>query len=187
MKDKYKKFIESPLYRWLLLPYFFLTVFFPLGFYTLLVGPSKWVIEAALRNSWTEYHEKIVQRFVIIGLIMFSLISAALIKKLFVTVKPLLRYLIVLFFSVLLFVSIYIFSFKPNFFIILSGRDKTNAVQTALSDSGANIEFVLGAYPDFKELRRLKDAGYTGVVSLLSEMVIPAEPTLIREENENAS
>ncbi|HJV78989.1 MAG TPA: hypothetical protein VJ602_11450 [Paludibacter sp.] len=181
-----KKFIESPLYRWLLLIYFFLTVFFPLGLYTLLAGPSKWVIEVALRNSWTEYHEKIVQRSVILGVILFSIFLAIVLRKLFLSGRPIIRYSILLFFSVLFLISIYIFSFKPHFFISLSGGSHSNLVQTTLSDSGANIEFVLGAYPDLKELRRLKQVGYTGVVSLLDEMVVPAEPNLIREENENA-
>ena len=180
-----KKFIESPLYRWLLLIYFFLTVFFPLGLYTLLAGPSKWVIEVALRNSWTEYHEKIVQRSVILGVILFSIFLAIVLRKLFLSGRPIIRYSILSFFSALFLISIYIFSFKPHFFISLSSGSHTNLVQTTLSDSGANIEFVLGAYPDLKELRRLKQVGYTGVVSLLDEMVVPAEPNLIREENEN--
>jgi len=181
-----KKFIESSLYRWLLLICFFLTVFFPLGLYTLLAGPSKWVIEAALRNSWTEYHEKIAQRFVILGVIVLSLLIAIVLRKLFLSSRPIMRYSILSFFSTLFLISIYIFSFKPDFFISLSGGNHINSVQTILSDSGADIEFVLGAYPDLKELRRLKQVGYTGIVSLLDEMVVPAEPNLIREENENA-
>ncbi|MFA5045643.1 MAG: hypothetical protein WC542_06920 [Paludibacter sp.] len=181
-----KQFFESDLYRWLLFLYFFLIVFFPLGCYTLLAGPSKWVIEVALKYSWSEYHEKIAQRFVILGLVVLSLILAWLLRKLFLSGKPaIFRYFTLSFLTVLFLVSVYLFSFKPDVFINLAGGNHSNTVQSAVSDNGSNIEFVLGAYPDLKELRRLKQAGYTGVVSLLSEMVVPAEPNLIREENEN--
>ena len=181
-----KKFIESPVYRWLMLLYFFVTIFFPLGFYTLLAGPSKWVIEAALKNSWTEYNEKLVQRFVILALVVVSLLLAVLINRLFRSHKPaVLRYTVFSFVTLLFLVSIYLFSFKPDIFIRLSGKDPVNSTQSVISDTGNNIEFVLGSYPDFKELKRLKGAGYTGVVSLLNELVVPAEPNLIKEEEVN--
>jgi len=167
--------------------FFFVIVIFPLGFYTLLVGPSKWVVEIALRYSWSEYHEKIVQRFVILGLVVLSLVLAWLLRKLFLSTKPAsVKYSIVSVLVVTFIVSIYLFSFRPDAFIKMSGTSMINPIQSTVSDSGSDIEFVLGAYPDMKELRRLKQAGYTAVVSLLSNMVVPAEPHLIREERENA-
>ena len=183
--DKY--FAERPLRRWFLLIFFFVIVIFPLGFYTLLVGPSKWVVEIALRYSWSEYHEKIAQRFVILGLVVLSLVLAWLLRKLFLSTKPAaVKYSIVSVLVVTFIVSIYLFSFRPDTFIKMSGTSMINPIQSTVSDSGSDIEFVLGAYPDMKELRRLKQAGYTAVVSLLSNMVVPAEPHLIREERENA-
>ncbi len=182
-----KYFAERPFYRWLLLIFFFLIVVFPLGFYTLLAGPSKWVVEIALRYSWSEYHEKIVQRFVIMGLVVFSIIIAWLLRKLFLSTRPAsVKYSIVSVLVVTFIVSIYLFSFRPDVFVMMSGSSTINPTQSTVSDSGSDIEFVLGAYPDMKELRRLKQAGYTAVVSLLSNMVVPAEPHLIREERDNA-
>jgi protein tyrosine phosphatase (PTP) superfamily phosphohydrolase (DUF442 family) len=182
-----KKFIDSSLYKWLLLFYFFITVFFPLGFYTLLAGPSKWVVEAALKNSWSEQNEKFVQRLIILGLLIVSLILALIIRKFFASNKNImLRYSMFSFITLLFLISTYIFSFEPDIFVKLSGKNPINSIQTSVSDSGTNIEFVLGAYPDLKELRRLKAAGYTGIVSLLNELVVPAEPNLIREEEKHA-
>ena len=182
-----KKFIENPFYKWSILLYFFTTIFFPLGFYTLLAGPSKWVVEAALKNSWSEQNEKLIQRLIILLLIIGSLILAFLIRRIFLSKKNvILRYSIFSFLTLLFVSSIYIFTFQPDLFVRLSGRNPINSVQTTVSDSGKNIEFILGAYPDLKELRRLKAAGYTGVVSLLNELVVPAEPNLIREEEKNA-
>jgi len=180
------KFFNSRLYRWLLFLYFFATVFFPLGFYTLLAGPSKWVIEAALKNSWSEYNEKLAQKGIILGLVIVSLILAALLRKLFISQKPaFIRYFAFITLSGLFLSSVYLFTFKPELFVNLSGKSDVNTTQSALSDSGRNIEFVLGAYPDLIELRRLKANGYTAVVSLLNELVVPAEPVLINQEKEN--
>jgi len=182
-----KKFIENPLYKWSILLYFFTTIFFPLGFYTLLAGPSKWVVEAALKNSWSEQNEKLIERLIILLLVIGSLILAFLIRRIFLSKKnAIFRYSIFSFLTLLFVSSIYIFTFKQDLFVRLSGRNPINSVQTTVSDSGKNIEFILGAYPDFKELRRLKAAGFTGIVSLLNELVVPAEPNLIREEEKNA-
>lgn len=178
---------EKPLYKWLLLGYVFVTIFFPLGFYTLLAGPSKWIIEAALKYSWTEQSEKLVQRFVILLLIVVSLLLALLFKKFFLSkANSFLRYFSLTFLSVLFFTSVYFFTFKPEVFIKLGGVSMDNTMQSNIGSSGQTIEFVMGAYPDLKQLRRLKESGYAGVVSLLSELVVPAEPNLIRQEDENA-
>ena len=182
-----KKFTDSRIYRILLMFYFFITVFFPLGFYTLLAGPTKWIIEIALKNSWSEYNEKLIQRFVIIGLIIISLLLSVLLTKLFLKGKSrLLRYSVAGAVLLIFSVSIYIFSFKPEVFIELSGEIANNKTESVLSRNGINVEFVFGAYPNLIELKRLKLAGYTGVVSLLNELVVPAEPNLISEEEKNA-
>jgi protein tyrosine phosphatase (PTP) superfamily phosphohydrolase (DUF442 family) len=181
-----KKWLKSPLYRWLLLLYIFITVFFPLGFYTLLAGPSKWVIEAALKNSWSEYNEKLMQRLVILGLVVISLTLALLFRKFFLSkVSSFLRYVFISLLSVIFLISVYLFSFQPEVFIQLSGVKGNSEMQSSISESGQNIEFITGAYPDLKELKRLKKAGYTAVVSLLNELVMPAEPNLISEEAVN--
>jgi hypothetical protein len=180
-----KKFVDSGIYRILLLLYFFVTVFFPLGFYTLLAGPIKWIAEIALKNTWSESNEKLIQRLVIIGLIIISLILSILLTRLFLNRKfKTLRYFVAGTVSVIFLVSIYIFSFKPEMFIALSNPDK-NQTQSTLSGNGTNVEFVFGAYPNLRDLKRLKQAGYTGVVSLLNELVVPAEPNLIAEEEKN--
>jgi len=167
--------------------YIFITIIFPLGFYTLLVGPSKWVLEAALKYSWSEHKEKLMQQAVILILILVSLKLTFYFKRFFLSGSPaFLRYLSLSLLTLVLFISIYIFSFKPEIFISLSGGNDGTISQSSVGNSGQSIEFVMGAYPDLNELRRLKATGYAGVVSLLNELVVPAEPNLIREEEENA-
>jgi len=180
-------FYERPIYKWLFLGYIFVIIFFPSGFYTLLAGPSKWIIDAALKYSWTEQSEKLVQRLVILLLIVVSFLLALLFKKFFLSKSnSFLRYFSLTFLSVLFLTSVYFFTFKPEVFIKLGGASMDSTMQSNIGSHGQTIEFVMGAYPDLKELRRLKEAGYVGVVSLLDELVVPAEPNLIKQENENA-
>jgi len=181
-----KKWFENPVYRGAFMVYIFITIIFPLGFYTLLVGPSKWVLEASLKNSWSEHKEKLIQQAVILILILVSIKLTDYYKRFFVSESPaFLRYLSLFALTLLLLISVYIFSFKPEIFIRLSAGNEGTIKQSTLGNSGQSIEFVLGAYPDLNELRKLKASGYTGVVSLLNELVVPAEPNLIREEEEN--
>lgn len=181
------KFIESPLVRGLLFLYIFVSVFFPLGFYTLLVGPSKWVVEAALKNTWSEHKEEMLQKLVILILIIVSIILSGFLWKIILSKKSvILRYGIFSFLTVIFLLSNYIYTFNPEAFIKFSSKSQITTSQSHINDSGKQIEFVLGAYPDLMELKRLKASGYTGIVSLLNEMVVPAEPNLIREEEENA-
>ena len=47
--------------------------------------------------------------------------------------------------------------------------------------------FTIGPYPDLDMLERLKDEGYTAVISLLHPAVIPFEPQLLAQEKKNAA
>lgn len=178
--------IEKLLSSKLFLIYIFATIFFPLGIYTLLSGPSKWVIELALKNAWSENTEKLMQKLVILILIIVTLLLTFAFKKYILKGSAILRNLTIAILSIIFIISIYLFSFKPDVFIKLSGGSNDNLSESTVNESGQSIEFVLGSYPDLKELRRLKAVGYVGVVSLLSELVVPAEPRLIHEETENA-
>lgn len=182
-----KQWSDNPVYRAIFMIFIFGTIVFPLGFYTLLAGPSKWVLEAALKYSWSEHKEKLVQQGVILVLFLVSFKLTVYFKRFFLSNSPaFLRYFSLSLLVLLFLSSVYVFSFKPEIFIKLSGSSSEDFNQSSVGSSGQNIEFVMGAYPDLNELKRLKRAGYAGVVSLLHELVIPAEPNLIREEDQNA-
>jgi protein tyrosine phosphatase (PTP) superfamily phosphohydrolase (DUF442 family) len=50
-----------------------------------------------------------------------------------------------------------------------------------------NTEFFFGPYPSTEDLLRLKEEGYTAVISLLHPAVVPFEPKLLTDEQEAAS
>lgn len=55
-------------------------------------------------------------------------------------------------------------------------------VQEVSLRNGAN--FVFGPYPDSERLEELREAGFTGIVSLLHPAVVPFEPKLLGDERE---
>ena len=182
-----KKIVETTTYKILLLIYLSVAIFFPIGLYALLSGPTKWIAEAALKNSWAENTEKVIQRFTIIGLAIIALFLARIIQHYFSKKgSAIIKWSIFAFLTAIFLSSVYVFSFKPEFFISLSGNEMKIQSQSMNTSSGVNIEFVFGAYPSVHELKRLKAAGYAGVVSLLNELVVPAEPELIKQEEANA-
>lgn len=182
-----ERWYEKTFYKWFFLIYCFFAVFFPLGFYTLLAGPSKWIIDYSLRYSWSEDTEKNAQKTVILLLIFVSFILTFFIRKFILSkMAAWTKYVLMTLLTGIFVVSVYFFTFRPDVFIDFAGGRPGDRVESGINNSGQNIEFVLGAYPDFKELRRLKEAGYTAVVSLLDELVVPAEPALIVEEYKNA-
>lgn len=63
------------------------------------------------------------------------------------------------------------------------GEAQNVALETVQTESGA--QFVFGPYPDEERLRELKAAGFTGVVSLLHPAVVPFEPKILSDEQEN--
>lgn len=58
----------------------------------------------------------------------------------------------------------------------------------SLGASGEELEltpgFTFGPYPEESDLRRLKEQGFTGVISLLHPAVVPFEPQLLERERE---
>jgi len=61
---------------------------------------------------------------------------------------------------------------------LLAWRGATDAV---------GARFTIGPYPDADMIRRLRDEGYTAIVTLLHPAVVPFEPRLLSAERENAA
>lgn len=53
--------------------------------------------------------------------------------------------------------------------------------------SEASPAFTIGSYPNESDIEALKEAGYTGIITLLHPAVIPFEPTLLHQEAEAAA
>jgi protein tyrosine phosphatase (PTP) superfamily phosphohydrolase (DUF442 family) len=161
-----------------------LFIAFPLGLYTLLVGPSKWLAAAALHYHWSESLSNGAQKGIILLWIIISFIIGALITKLFLTKKGIYRPVL---FSILFLVfgtSVYLFAFHPEIYIKWSGSTMINESQKTIGQLGNRMEFTIGSYPDADKIALLKREGYTAIITLMSELVVPAEPKLLREEKE---
>jgi protein tyrosine phosphatase (PTP) superfamily phosphohydrolase (DUF442 family) len=162
-----------------------LMIAFPLGLYTLLVGPSKWLAAAALHHHWSEALANGTQKGIILLWIIVSFVIAALTTKLFLTKKGIYRPVL---FSLLLCLfggSVYLFAFHPEIYVKWSGSTMINESQKTTGRMGNEMEFTIGSYPDADKIALLKSEGYTAIITLMSELVVPAEPKLLHEEKEN--
>jgi hypothetical protein len=81
-----------------------------------------------------------------------------------------------------LFIICWVFFFIALAFW-LTPKSAINAPLVASSDG----RFVIGPYPDLATLKSLKKKGFTGVISLMSPLIIPFEPILMKREKKNLS
>ena len=174
-----KKIIKINIKNALLFIYIGLSLVLPLGLLTLTIGPVRMISDLAKNENWNETNENLIQKIVVLLFFIFVLFITIQLTLFLVLNKSKRRNNIILFcLGIGLFVSFYIFSFKPEMLISVSGINHVN--------KSAEAEFHFGSYPDEEKMEELKEEGYTGVISLLHRLVIPAEPILMKEEVINA-
>lgn len=153
-------------------------VFIPIGLLSLTIGPSRWLADYAKQEAWNSSKENNLQMLVIFLLILLSLFFAYKIQNLYWNKSTLLKRIYVFFAITIIGISLGIFTFKPE---ILNTNDLNIAAA-----KNENTTFEFGPYPDEEKLKALKAEGYSGIVSLLHPMVVPAEPVLLNKEKEIA-
>lgn len=174
-----KKFIKFTIPNTILFLYTGLSLVFPLGLLTLTVGPVRMISDYAKNNHWTqEYESRIEKMFLVFFFIFIVLFAYAITHKLVKSKNKSLKMIVLLFFGVVLLLSVYVFSFKPELLI--------NSEAISSIDHSSDAEFHFGPYPDEEKMEQLKEENYTAVISLLHSMVVPAEPILMEKERENA-
>ena len=170
----------------LLFLYLWLCIGFPLGLWVLLAGPSKWMAEYARSTDMEVSKENILGKLIIIVYVIVAFLLALFFKRI---IKKSENKAVKLFIpgilTLILITSVYIFSFNPQWLISYSGETATKNLKTR-DDQYKQLEFVYGSYPNEEMIKSLKEKGYDGIITLLHEMVIPAEPALLKDENELA-
>jgi protein tyrosine phosphatase (PTP) superfamily phosphohydrolase (DUF442 family) len=155
---------------------YFLFVGFPTGLFTLLMGPTKWVIQISQYYRFPDNVEDILQKVVIVLFVVISFFIAWWLHKKHAGFKSnFLRWGVFSFFALNFLFAVYMFSYHPEKLIALADSAESEII-------GQHVEFVFGPYPDEDKLKELKANGYTAVITLMSDLVVPAEPKLIKEE-----
>lgn len=173
---------KLPMHNFLTFCYIALCIGFPLGLIVLTVGPSAWVASYAQENNISQSTESLLEKIVIVIYLIFTILLAIWLTKYTTKIQnKRIKYGIIGVLTIAFVVSLGIFSFKPQ--VMVSSTDGVKENKVVSSDK---VEFVLGPYPDRARLEDIKVDGYTAVISLLHELVVPAEPILIKEEEENA-
>lgn len=166
--------------------YLWLCIGFPLGLWVLLAGPSKWLAEYARSTDMEMSKENIIGKLIIVVYVIVAFLLALLLHWLIKRSKnKSVKWFIPGILTIILLTSVYIFSFNPQWLISYSGGISTKNIKNK-EDQYKNLEFVYGAYPNEEMIKNLKEQGYDGIISLLHEMVIPAEPALMKDENKLA-
>ena len=167
--------------------YLWLCVGFPLGLWVLLAGPSKWLAEYARSTDMEMSKENILGKLIIVVYVIVAFLLALLFHWIIKRSKSkTVKWFIPGILTLILLASVYIFSFNPQWLISYSGGDPIKNIENHQQKNKEQLEFVFGAYPNEEMIKSLKEQGYDGVISLLHEMVIPAEPALMEEESELA-
>ena len=155
---------------------------FPLGLLVLTIGPAAWMASYAQKTNMSLSLESTLGKVIILLFLIFTILIALWLTKVVGRIRNKgLRFLIFALPFAALVASLFIFSFKPQVMVA-----NTQGIQEAQIKGVGKVQFILGSYPDRTHLDLLKYEGYTAVISLLHEMVVPAEPVLIEEEKENA-
>lgn len=174
-----EKFIKFTIPNTILFVFTGLSLVFPLGLLTLTIGPVRMISDYAKKQHWTEEYESSIEKVALFFFfIVIVLLSYYVTHKLAHSQNQNLKTGTLFLFGVILLVSVYIFSFKPELLI------NSNAI--IYVDHSSDAEFHFGPYPDEAKMEQLKDENYTAVISLLHSMVIPAEPILMEKEIESA-
>ncbi|WP_395048887.1 hypothetical protein [Flavobacterium sp.] len=164
--------------------YFWLCIGFPLGLWVLLAGPSKWLAEYSHSTNMEMSKENILGKLIIIVYIIASFFLALLFNRLIKGSKnKSVKRFVLGILSFIMLASVYIFSFNPQWLISYSGENLTTNIKNQ-EDKYDHLEFDYGSYPNEEMIKSLKEQGYDGIISLLNEMVIPAEPALMKDESE---
>jgi len=167
--------------------YLWLCIGFPMGLWILLAGPSKWLSEYARSTDMEISKENIFGKLIIILYVIVAFLLALFIHR--IVKRPtakIIKWMLPGILTIILFTSVYIFSFHPQWLIGYSEGVPVRNVEIKQGENSNELEFVFGSYPNEEMIKSLKEQGYTGIISLLHEMVIPAEPALIKDEIEIA-
>lgn len=165
----------------LLFLYIWLCIGFPLGLWVLLAGPSKWLAEYSHSTNMDISKENILGKLIIVIYIIVAFLVALFLSRIIKQTKnKTVKWILPGILTLIMLSSVYVFSFNPQLLISYSKEISTKNQE----DKYDHLEFVYGSYPNEEMIKSLKEQGYDGIISLLNEMVIPAEPALMKDENE---
>ena len=158
----------------LLFTLIWLSVGYSTGFSTL-VGPVRWVTNLARDNGWGQSEEDAAVKLIIVAFVLASaLASLFLTRSILRSPAIYARVGILMLCGLALFGTVWL-TLSPQLLTIGQGAETTFSTQ-----------FTFGSYPTEEHLLRLKQEGYTAVVSLLHPAIVPFEPKLLADERRGA-
>ncbi len=164
--------------------YIWLCVGFPMGLWVLIAGPSRWLSEYAQNTAMEHSEENLWGKLIILGYIVVSFFLALLFFNIVKRTRiKFLKSAIPVILGLSFLCSVYIFSFHPQWLIAYSSSESSTQKASGIHQNGG-MEFIFGSYPTEEMIDSLQEQGFDAIISLLHEMVVPAEPALLKKETE---
>ena len=161
--------------KWLAILGLWLSWGFALGT-VLLLGPVRKSVDYARNNDWGDRKENLTVFFFMALLAVVSFLLARYSAKTILSPEKKSS-------AKLLHAGIPVIAAIAAV-IVLMNPSLVNADGSARSE--LNAQFTIGPYPDPDKMKELKNEGFTALVTLLHPAVVPFEPKLLAEEQENA-
>lgn len=147
----------------------------PAGLWMLTKGPTRLLANYASQKQWPSNVESNLQKALILVFIILCGVTAYYsTKRLLKIHNARTKQLWIVALGLALSYSVYVFTLQPELLIAEPGKEDSVKTNTT--------SFYFGSYPDEPKLQQLKNENYTAVISLLHEMVVPAEPILLQKE-----
>lgn len=168
------RFHHARFFKVLVFGYLWLMVGFTAGT-AVLIGPVRWLAGLGREQGWAAGTEDIMVKSIIVLFVIGSFFAALIVARAF-NRSPRLHVKIGIPVLATLFAlaSLYLW-LNPR----LAGSD-------VIIEESTNAQFTFGPYPEEADLVRLREEGYTAVISLLHPAVVPFEPVLQAEEEKAA-
>ena len=159
--------------------FIFATLWLFTGFATgtsVLMGPVRWVTDVTRAWGWSSDLESILVRVIIVAYVAATFVICLFLARTFIRTP--LRHVRVLIgaLPVLCAAGALWLFLSPQLMGVHRG-----------SEESVSQRFTFGPYPTAEKMQELKERGFTGVISLLHPAVVPFEPKLLADEQENAA
>lgn len=154
-------------------------IFIPFGLLSLTIGPTRWIADYAIKANYPQNTESNLQILIIALLLLISISFGYKLTLIYRKKSVFSKKIILITAFIIIFCCLSIFTFKPEILMV----SKLNLAQV----KSQTTIFEFGNYPDEDKIFELKKNGFTGIISLLHPMVIPAEPVMLSKEKITAA
>ena len=135
-----------------------------------LLMPARELLEWGRQHSWTPGSEDLVIQWIIVCSVVLAAFASRFLVKFFLKSKQMPAKFMVL-------IALIVLTYATYWAVLEAGVYARTGTIIFQSE-----RFTLGPFPTKEDMSRLRDEGYTAIISLLHPALLPVEPGLIQKE-----